>query len=456
MAPPPLEARQGDKETGRQGEGEGKSSPCLPVSLSPCLASPPPLRALTAFRFFAALAVCLHHLAGSFGPVDRGVPRFLHEGFSGVTFFFVLSGFILAYNYRSTFTTLRGRELRRFYAARFARIYPVHLLAILVVLPVFWAPNRYLPAGEPVWRVVSQLTLTHSFIPRPQYYFAYNAPGWSLSDEWFFYAVLPLLLWALAGLRLRGPVACGLLAVGVWGAALTTVASYHGHPRGHWLFYVNPLFRLSDFLVGVLLCLLLTREGPKRDKGTRRQGDKEKEALAGASGSSAASSDRSLSPCLLVPLSRFFPWATALEVASLGLLAAAVYFAPRVPLTVRLGAYYTPFIAAVVAAFALQRGLISRLCGSRPLQFLGEVSFGFYMFHLTALLYLEQYRGALGLTHCGPRTSAALVIGTTLLVSSLCFLFYERPLRDWLRRKLSGSTPRRAPAAAELPERRAA
>jgi peptidoglycan/LPS O-acetylase OafA/YrhL len=74
-----------------------------------------PIHALTGLRFAAALLVFLHHAAG---------PRY-YEGFSGVTFFYVLSGFILTYNYHRTFTSLRPGELWSFYGSRLARIYPV-------------------------------------------------------------------------------------------------------------------------------------------------------------------------------------------------------------------------------------------------------------------------------------------------------------------------------------------
>ena len=177
---------------------------------------PPPLRPLTAFRFFAALAVFLHHVGDFCGrdPIlARLYRRVLFEGFSGVSFFFLLSGFILTYNYHQIFASMRGCAVWRFYVARFARIYPVHVLAFAAMLPLCYG-EFFVAQGIAIKRALTNLTLIQSFIPLRDYYFSFNAPSWSLSDEFFFYALLPLLLWGLASLRLRRPSRSAGLTLG--------------------------------------------------------------------------------------------------------------------------------------------------------------------------------------------------------------------------------------------------
>jgi peptidoglycan/LPS O-acetylase OafA/YrhL len=83
------------------------------------------LGALTAFRFLAAFGVVLHHLR--YGTYIGGV---------AVTFFFVLSGFILTYTYAAGFTSLGGRTLPEYGMARIARIFPVHLATFILSLPL--------------------------------------------------------------------------------------------------------------------------------------------------------------------------------------------------------------------------------------------------------------------------------------------------------------------------------
>ena len=77
---------------------------------------------LTSLRFFAAMMVVAHHYWG------------FAAGMSGVTFFFVLSGYVLAINYADCVSTPAERRL--FWWKRFARIYPTHALTFLLALPV--------------------------------------------------------------------------------------------------------------------------------------------------------------------------------------------------------------------------------------------------------------------------------------------------------------------------------
>src|SRR5690242_15865960 len=91
----------------------------------------PPLRALTGVRFMAAFYVVAYHslpFLKSHYRLYPAVEQFLSNGYLAVGFFYLLSGFILAYTYEGKIGNLR--EYMRYLVARFARIYPVYLLAL--------------------------------------------------------------------------------------------------------------------------------------------------------------------------------------------------------------------------------------------------------------------------------------------------------------------------------------
>ncbi|KQP93806.1 hypothetical protein ASF60_14225 [Methylobacterium sp. Leaf113] len=239
----------------------------------PPQAHPPvtPLPALTALRFVAAALVLAFHYAGAFF-ADAAVPAPIRLGYSGVTFFFLLSGFILAYTYRAV--DLRDRAARvRFRWARVARVMPVYLLALVLALPWFvsWVaksapPLQGLMAAS---AVLAPLGL-HAWVPGAAC--ALDCPSWSVSVELFFYALFPALL----PLVLGAPGRIARLTLGAWivltGGAGLAFAHYApgvsligpeaGGPGPVLLAQAikyNPLLRLPEFVAGLLLYVAWTR-----------------------------------------------------------------------------------------------------------------------------------------------------------------------------------------------------
>src|SRR5262245_8110265 len=211
----------------------------------------PELPALTGIRFYAALLVFLSHV-----PLIPGMDQMtehhlvFNAGVVGVSFFFVLSGFILTYNYSDVFSQRLGLDdYRKFVWDRLTKIYPVHLAITLPMIPLqLLSPN--LPLD---WRAVPvHLVLAQCFWPSPSppFYKYLNVPSWSISCEWFFYLCAPFLLYAFSARYLRLTLAA-LLAVyaGVLGWLMS------GGAELSQLFYVSWFApsRLPEFLVGVVL-----------------------------------------------------------------------------------------------------------------------------------------------------------------------------------------------------------
>ncbi len=363
----------------------------------------PQLRALTSFRFFACLAVFLHHCVDftTSGPHshDSGLNRLFWEGWSGVSFFFVLSGFILAYNYADRLTNTERPALRGFYVSRIARIYPLYLLTfVIAAVAVMGEWLRIGVAGAAT--AVSQVTLTQAFLPIRDPFdpgrlaaLGFDGPAWSLSCEAFFYLSFPFVLLVLA--RRRTPLLAAV-AVGVWAWTVLLALNLQGSPLAGWALYIFPPVRLAEFVVGVCGGLIFLR---CRDR------------LRGGPG-----------------------WWTAGEGLALGLLAAAVVLSSAAPAVLRYASYYLPFFAFTILVFAAERGRISQHLRGSWLVFLGEISFAFYLLHVL-VMRLAVY---LGLFSGGIPSILVLagILAVTLTLSATIFVGYERPMRSRVRRRL--------------------
>jgi len=224
-----------------------------------------PLPALTGLRFLAGFHVVLFHYLGRDG-MPEWLANVLSSGPNSVTLFFVLSGFILAYSYLGAEPDATVSR-RAFWVARFARVYPVYLLGLVLAAPVFVskALQQQGVTGESLLTVVGIGTavggLFQAWVPAAAC--QWNCPGWSLSVEAFFYLVFPFA--ALPVLRM-GPrrlllslglsALVGLLLMGGWlyGLQVTSMPGSSVDPEA-WKVVgaYNPLLRLPQFLCGVFL-----------------------------------------------------------------------------------------------------------------------------------------------------------------------------------------------------------
>lgn len=231
------------------------------------------LPALTGLRFFAAFAVLLSHFDHrALISVPTAVTDFLDGGRTAVSLFFVLSGFILAYNYAG----MSGRTDRvKFYASRIARIYPVTLLSLCVgaVGVVYAVLNQgtgalmdwYALKDASVFNLggslLAQLTMTIGWLPTASLNQPWNAPAWSIACEMFFYALFPLLIVRMRRMTMKR---VGLLLVATFAfQCLIVWASRAFAPTGQKGFLVSqfPVTHLFEFVVGIAAALIFLRGG---------------------------------------------------------------------------------------------------------------------------------------------------------------------------------------------------
>ncbi|MBX3308139.1 MAG: acyltransferase [Nitrospira sp.] len=211
------------------------------------------LTGLTGIRFYASAVVFMTHAVEKIpGGNTLDYSRvFLESGAIAVSFFFVLSGFILTYNYESRFRErVTFSSYVRFVWDRLARIYPVHLLMLVIVLPIaMFSPNHPLD-----WSALPfHLTLLQCWWPSasPRFFSYLNTPSWSISCEWFFYIIAPFAMFFVLGQGRRW-VLWVLILVYACGLAWLLIASESDSARNHLVNWFAPS-RLVEFLAGVYL-----------------------------------------------------------------------------------------------------------------------------------------------------------------------------------------------------------
>src|ERR1700690_225425 len=146
--------------------------------------------ALTGIRAIAAYMVFCHHYIGTCG---TGIFfSFVKEFYTGVTLFFVLSGFLIYYRYSESATLKKG-FLLNYFKNRFARIYPFYFIIVCLTALFFaYNPSNRVSIAAQLLQVVLQLTFIRGFFDA--YKFIGVGQGWTLTVEESFYSLFPFLM----------------------------------------------------------------------------------------------------------------------------------------------------------------------------------------------------------------------------------------------------------------------
>jgi peptidoglycan/LPS O-acetylase OafA/YrhL len=303
---------------------------------------------LTCARFFAALLVLLHHSARTF-PMSETPRLFLDNGYMGVTFFFVLSGFVIAASSAEEMSAPTLSTVVHFYIRRIARVVPVWLFLSLPTV------SPYVQRHQPLQNLLVYLTFTQAWSGDLKTTFSFLALSWTLSCEMFFYLVYPLFAFCVARLIRARPSALFVLTIVAvivpWLAAAwfnadparAALNSFDPASPHRWL-YRFPALRFCEFAFGVCLNLIW-----------RRYADAWRSA----------------------PMRKVWWMLGALAVGS---VIALMALASPGPFT-WTAAYILPYGLLVVALTALERRERLRSAGFVLLVLLGEASYSFYLVH---------------------------------------------------------------------------
>ncbi|MGK8490404.1 acyltransferase family protein [Nocardia asiatica] len=369
------------------------------------------LPSLTGLRFFAAFSVFIFHVMLPNSPIPPYKPVNLFAdpdlaynaavvvgkaGFLGVSFFFILSGFVLTWSWKP------GQSKLQFIRRRMVKIFPNHLTLWVASMVLFAAAITSWKAWLP------NIFLIHAWFPQNYINAGVNTPSWTLSCELLFYVLFPFLIPAVLRIDVKylwyGAAA---MVAGMCVIVLLTVFVVPSSEKSEltpipvlqlWFGYLFPPSRLFEFFLGVFVARIVM-EGR----------------------------------WIRIPL-----WAA---VAGVGVG--------------YLVAMYTPFYIGFVLATAVPLALLigsaaksdldesSRFLSSRLAVWLGEISFAFYICQGVTVFYVRRLMGAATFSAPVAVLLIVLLFCLNILAACLLFTFVESPaMRRFAR-------PKQRPVVAE-------
>jgi peptidoglycan/LPS O-acetylase OafA/YrhL len=338
-------------------------------------------RILDSYRFIAASLICVYHFnkANILGLATVS-PLFENIRLM-VDFFFVLSGFVIAKTYLGKVQD--GAGYGRFMWRRFARLYPLHLLTLLVGIAgsMVVGTQQLQPGTNPeifsTTAILANLTLTHSLGVTS--YGSFNIPSWSISAEMFVYALFPLF--ALMITRL--PALANAAVVALYVTTMVIIREHLGLRDWTLTWHdLGALRAVPTFFTGVLVAHLLS--------------------------------------------TRWKDFAPSLWWAHGAFLLALVPMHLNARDEWALGAFC---LVVLLAAAAERHGARSRM-QSDGFVHLGDASYSLYMWHMPIKVGIFAVTGKLLGTALLPMWLAAILsFGVSLVVALLCYRLFEMPMR---------------------------
>jgi peptidoglycan/LPS O-acetylase OafA/YrhL len=339
---------------------------------------------ITFTRFLAAFIIVFYHMGENLFKNISPSFEILRKNLDlGVSYFFVLSGFvmIIAYNNKKV-------DFKKFMINRLSRIYPTHLLALFLTLLVSLFVsinyiNHYTFDGK---GFLLQAFLLQAWIP--SYSLSWNVPSWSISVELFFYVMFPLLINTI--FRNKNKKVVISLIFTIWVIAQIVMNIYYfspyylGEESISWYFlYFNPVPNFSSFLMGCLGGYIYTNQNTMKIKNY----------------------DIHIIIICIVTI---------------------VFVLIGKQLLLHNGLLAINFLS-IIFLLSLNNGYITKIFNHRVFIHLGEISFALYILQNPVFIFLKKINNFVGIQN----DYLFFIIGVIILLyfSHLTYTYFEKPLQ---------------------------
>lgn len=396
----------------------------------------PALPPLTGLRFIAAFLVCSAHMVPALvaaNSVWMGVQLWSAEG---MTLFFVLSGFVIHYNYSEAIIRQPQQGIYEFFTARFARLVPLFMVCLLLDIMLTYHREHHLPTLTKA--LPYYLTMTQSWFYRILgqnnliYQFGkISQVSWSISTEWFFYFCYPVIcFFILKAVRIQTKLFCligiGMIAIySIWFftahlpeinqlavAVYGPYADFYTQNQDsyfRWLIYFAPFLRLTEFLTGCLVAALFMQLRKRHVSP-----NEEKLGLVMIIGA-----------LIIIALTHHYIWQPPAGSAWMMNLHRNYGFAPG--------------FALLIFCCARYQNSFTRLLSCWPVLLGGEISYSLYLLHTAIIEFITNHFSGV-LSGMNILVNFVLLTGVIMFVSYLSYRIIEAPARRLLRKKAAAHT----------------
>lgn len=346
------------------------------------------LEQLTFTRFLAAISIVVFHFGTKLFPFNLKATAFLFEHANiGVSYFFILSGFVMIVAYGNKEKVDYVSYIRK----RFARLYPVYLLAILLYLLYILVKHNKSPNDYK--GLFLNITLLQSWVPGQA--LSFNSPGWSLSVELFFYVCFPFLYNFFY--KRTGFIKAAIIVLLIFVFSqllfhyLLNSSFYKGFPSAsHDFVHYFPLMHLNEFLIGNIAGLFFLNS-----KFEKRNYDLVVIVLS-----------------VMVALLLKFPFGISYHNGMLAFL-------------------FVPLIIFI----SLNKGVLTAISNLKFFVFLGEISYGIYILQMPVFrLGNTIMRTKLLNFGSNPGLIFSINFALLLIVAAISYQYIEKPVREKISR----------------------
>ena len=291
------------------------------------------IKSLQGLRSIAMLAIFFFH-AG-----------FIPNGIFPVTFFFILSGFVVYYNYNNRLNDITMKESVLWGIKKIKNMYPIHIITFVmsIFIRISWICKYSI--GELIIMGGTNLLLLQTLTPK--YAFTFNSLSWYLATTFCCYLMALFIIKKLKTINVVKPI---FLLITVWLFQILLAFIVPDFIENYeWFFYISPYFRVLDFILGMILAKMYLK----------KNGD-------------------------------FIKMYTLIEIAIIYVFFSTYILSFILPREFTRGIIYAPVFLIGIYIIVQEKGIISKFLCNQIFQKIAKISFEFYMVHELILILFRN------------------------------------------------------------------